>query len=156
MNCWFHKLTRCQYNNLYNDGWLELVAILVCFLFTIVRLIQFIKKVFWKSIKILLFLDSIIFFYILFEMFSINYTSILIEGKMEASYPFSTTLFIMCAMSTLWEQFNRTCSNNIGKWISDVMTILFSIYILKIFNDLLFYFYKFLLEKRENDGKNIS
>ena len=36
-----------------------------------------------------------------FEMFSINYTSILIEGKMEASYPFSTTLFILCAMSTL-------------------------------------------------------
>lgn len=46
LNCWFHKLTRCQYNNLYNDGWLELVAIFVCFLFNIVRLIQFIKKVF--------------------------------------------------------------------------------------------------------------
>jgi len=45
-------------------------------------------------------------------MFPINYRPVLIDGFMEASYPSSTTLLVLCVMPTLMEQAER----RVGSW----------------------------------------
>ena len=45
--------------------------------------------------------------YLIFEMYPVNYRPIFIEGRMEASYPSSTTLLVLSVMPTLSEQVNR-------------------------------------------------
>ena len=44
--------------------------------------------------------------YIIFEVFVINYRPVLINGVLEASYPSSTTMLVMCVIPTAVMQFN--------------------------------------------------
>jgi len=85
--------------------WLGLVPIFVCMGFAILGLTQWIKR---KSIRkvdrdILAlggFYILTIAAYLLFENVVINYRPVLINGYLEASYPSSTTLLVMCVMPT--------------------------------------------------------
>ncbi|MBQ5904294.1 MAG: phosphoesterase PA-phosphatase, partial [Clostridia bacterium] len=45
--------------------------------------------------------------YLLFEMVPVNFRPVLIEGRLEESYPSSTTLLVLSVMPTLAEQGNR-------------------------------------------------
>lgn len=45
--------------------------------------------------------------FVLFEVFPVNYRPVLIEGRLEASYPSSTTLLVMCVMPTARIQLRR-------------------------------------------------
>ena len=67
-----------------------------------------------------------IFGYLIFEMIPINYRPILIEGFLEASYPSSTTLLVLCVMPTLIEQVNRRSKSVIFKKIIKAFVICFS------------------------------
>ena len=49
----------------------------------------------------------VIAFYLIFEMIPVNYRPVLIEGRLEASYPSSTTLLVLSVMPTLWFQANK-------------------------------------------------
>ena len=42
--------------------------------------------------------------YLLFEVVELNYRPVLIEGRLEASYPSSTTVLVTCVMLTAWLQ----------------------------------------------------
>ncbi|WP_408630307.1 phosphatase PAP2 family protein [Anaerostipes faecalis] len=64
--------------------------------------------------------------YIFFEMIPINYRPILINGVMEASYPSSTTLLVLCVMPTLIEQTQRRLSSIAVKKVITIVTIAFS------------------------------
>ena len=66
--------------------------------------------------------------YFIFEMMPINYRPILIEGFMEASYPSSTTLLVLCVMPTLVEQVNRRSENEIFKKVIKALVICFSVF----------------------------
>ncbi|MDD3747632.1 MAG: phosphatase PAP2 family protein [Anaerostipes sp.] len=112
LNGYFHNLTG-THMLIYNiTDWLGLVPLFVVLGFTILGLIQLVKR------KNLFKVDSdimalggfyIIVFaaYILFEVFAINYRPVLIEGYLEASYPSSTTLLVMCVMPTAIMQLNK-------------------------------------------------
>ncbi len=63
-----------------------------------------------------------------FEVIPVNYRPILIEGVMEASYPSSTTLLVLCVMPTLVEQIDRRMTNAAVKRVICILTILFSAY----------------------------
>jgi undecaprenyl-diphosphatase len=105
LNGFVHKLTGVNMV-LYNiTDWLGLVPICFAAGFGTLGFIQLIKR---KSIlkvdaSILIlgvFYIAVIALFLLFEICVINYRPILIEGIMEASYPSSTTLLVMCVMPT--------------------------------------------------------
>jgi undecaprenyl-diphosphatase len=105
LNGFVHKLTGVNMV-LYNiTDWLGLVPICFAVGFGTLGFIQLIKR---KSIlkvdaSILIlgvFYIAVIALFLLFEICVINYRPILIEGIMEASYPSSTTLLVMCVMPT--------------------------------------------------------
>ena len=64
--------------------------------------------------------------YLIFEMFPINYRPILIDGRMEASYPSSTTLLVLSVMPTLVFQTKRRANSVIFKKCISMFSMLFS------------------------------
>jgi undecaprenyl-diphosphatase len=64
--------------------------------------------------------------YLLFEMIPINYRPILIEGRLEASYPSSTALLVLSVMPTLVFQANRRVSNAMIRKRVEVFVVAFS------------------------------
>ena len=63
-------------------------------------------------------------------MIPINYRPILIEGRLEASYPSSTTLLVLSVMPTFAFQFKCRLKNEEVKKIVFVLTGLFSLFML--------------------------
>ena len=85
--------------------WLGLVPVVFGFGFAVLGLVQWIKR---KSIRkvdasILIlggFYVVTLAAYLFFESYVVNYRPVLIEGFLEASYPSSTTLLVLCVMPT--------------------------------------------------------
>lgn len=64
-----------------------------------------------RSILMLgVFYFLVLTFFILFEMLAINYRPVLINGVLEASYPSSTSVLVICVMSTAALQLNERLS----------------------------------------------
>ena len=72
----------------------------------------------------------VIAFYLIFEMIPVNYRPVLIEGRLEASYPSSTILLVLSVMPTLMFQANRRVSNVIIRKAVAVFVIAFSTFML--------------------------
>ena len=113
LNTWFHQLTGVHMNIYVITDWLGLVPVFVCMVFAALGLGQLIRR---KSLRkvdtdILLlgaYYIVVIGCYLAFEMIPINYRPILIDGRMEASYPSSTTLLVLAVMPTLvWQVRSR-------------------------------------------------
>lgn len=120
---------------LYNiTDLLSVIAILIAFGFTILGLAQFIRR---KSLKrvdhsiIILggFYLLVMAAYVFFEFNIINYRPVLIDNILEASYPSSTTMLIMCVMPTAIMQFNRLIKNRNAKIIVNTISVVFTILI---------------------------
>lgn len=102
---------------LYNlTDWLGLVPVFVGFSFGLLGLVQWIKRrsilKVDKSIRTLgIFYLAVIFVYVLFEYVVINRRPVLINGYLEASYPSSTTVLVLCVMLTAVTQFKEKIKN---------------------------------------------
>lgn len=132
-NIWFHQLTGVNMKIYTITDWLGLVPVFICISFGILGLVQFItRKSLLKVDKDILVLGIyyviVISAYVLFEMIPINYRPVLIGGIMEASYPSSTTLLVLCVMASLAEQMNRRVRNHLVKRVVLILTILFSVF----------------------------
>ena len=133
LNCWFHELTGVHMSLYTITDWLGLIPIFICMAFAGLGLIQLIKR---KSIlkvdRDVTFLGIyyviVILEYLVFEMFPINYRPILIEGRMEASYPSSTTLLVLSVMPTLTEQVSRRMKNEKLKRVVRNVVIAFVVF----------------------------
>ena len=104
------------------------MPVVVCLIFAGVGLVQLIKKrsLFKVDPDIIIlgiYYIVVILAYIFFEMIPINYRPILINGVMEASYPSSTTLLVLCVMPTLIEQPQRRLSSIAVKKVFLFVTI---------------------------------
>ena len=64
--------------------------------------------------------------YLFFEYCIVNYRPVLINGFLEASYPSSTTMLVMCVMPTAMMQFSRLIRNNKAKKITNVFCGIFT------------------------------
>ena len=131
LNTWFHKMTGVHMWVYTVTDWLGLVPIFICIIFGAVGLVQLIKrrsliKVDKDIILLGIYYILVIFGYLIFEMIPINYRPILIEGRMEASYPSSTTLLVMSVMPTLAFQVHRRIRNTKVRYVLYAFTVLFT------------------------------
>ena len=134
-NVWFHQLTGIHMTIYTVTDWLGLVPIFICLCFGTLGFIQLVKR------RSLLQVDTdimilgvyyviVIACYLLFEMIPINYRPVLIEGRLEASYPSSTTLLVLAVMPTLIIQVCRRVENLLIKKVTVVFAIVFSAFML--------------------------
>jgi undecaprenyl-diphosphatase len=117
INKYLHTLTGVHLT-LYNiTDWLGLVPIGFAFGFALFGLFQWIKRKHIKKVdySILLlggFYVILMAVYIFFEYVVINHRPVLINGILEASYPSSTTMLVMCVMPTAAMQLNHRLKHN--------------------------------------------
>ena len=118
INGYVHDLTGVHFG-LYNiTDWLGFVPIFVCMGFGVLGLTQWITrksicKVDYDILVLGGFYIVTIAAYLFFESVVINYRPVLINGCLEASYPSSTTLLVMCVMPTAIMQFNSRIRNKL-------------------------------------------
>ena len=115
--------------------WLGLVPVFIFLMFGGIGFVQLMqrKKLLKVDRDILLlgiYYLLVIFGYLVFEMIPINYRPTLIEGRLEASYPSSTTLLVLSVMPTLVFQTHRRLKNRKAKRIIDIMTVIFSLFMI--------------------------
>ena len=117
LNKMIHNITGVHMSLYTITDWLGLVPICFIMGFGILGLCEWIKRknLFKVDFSILTlggFYIIVMAAYIFFEMFVVNYRPILINGILEASYPSSTTMLVMCVMPTAIMQFNARIKNS--------------------------------------------
>ncbi len=120
INQWFHNLTGVHMTLYIITDWLGLVPIGVALTFAILGLVQWIRRRHIQKVdrSILLlggFYLIVIAVYVLFEYVVINRRPILIDGFLEASYPSSTTMLVMCVMPTAMMQCGARIKNSTAR-----------------------------------------
>ena len=118
LNGYIHNLTGVNMSLYVVTDWLGLVPIGVAFGFAVLGLVQWIKrKGLLKVDRSILTLGGfyivVMAAYILFEIVVINYRPTLIDGYLEASYPSSTTMLVMCVMPTAMMQLRTRIKNDL-------------------------------------------
>ena len=130
-NVWFHQLTGVHMTLYTITDWLGLIPIFICLWFGVLGLLQLIKrrsllKVDPDILLLGVYYVLVIACYLIFEMIPVGYRPVLIEGRLEASYPSSTTLLVLSVMPTLWFQANRRVSNVMRRKAVAVFAVIFS------------------------------
>ena len=116
LNGAFHEFTGVHLW-LYNlTDLLSLIPIFLMLSFASLGFIQLIKrkslqKVDFDIIALGGFYAVLAMVFLFFEVFVINYRPVLINGILEASYPSSTTLLVMCVMLAAAMQFKKRILN---------------------------------------------
>ncbi|MDD5934661.1 MAG: phosphatase PAP2 family protein [Clostridiales bacterium] len=108
----FHDLTGVHMKIYQWGDWLSVIPAAIVGGFGILGLVQLIKrKSLWKVDLSILTLGGfyvvVLISYLFFEHFVVNYRPVIIEGVLEASYPSSTTMLVICVMVTANLQFKR-------------------------------------------------
>lgn len=109
LNGFFHRLTGVHFWLYTLTDWLSLIPLGLVGCFGFWGLAQWIRR---KSLarvdRSLLMLGgfylAVLVCYGLFEVWTVNYRPVLIEGLLEGSYPSSTTMLSLCVMPTAWWQ----------------------------------------------------
>jgi len=116
VNGFFHDLTGVHMFLYTVTDWLGLVPLCVILGFGLLGLIQWIRRKCLRQVdaSILIlggFYLAVMAVYLFFETVVVNYRPVLIAGILEASYPSSTTMLVMCVMPTGMMQFQGRIKN---------------------------------------------
>lgn len=135
MNLAFFDLTSTNLTLYTITDWLGLISIAICVGFGVLGLIQLIKrKGLFKVDKDILILGIyyviVILMYLIFEMIPINYRPILIEGRMETSYPSSTTLLVLSVAPTLSFEIHKRIKDRKIVILVDIVNISFALFMI--------------------------
>ena len=131
LNGFVHGFTDVNWLLYTVTDWLGLIPIAVALGFAVLGLVQLIKrKSLWKvdhSILALgVFYILVMMAYIFFEMVVVNYRPTLINGYLEASYPSSTTMLVMCVMPTAAMQLKMRIRNTIVRRCAIIAIVAFT------------------------------
>ena len=131
LNSWFHDLTGVHMAIYDLTDLLSVIPLGVCAMFGLLGVVQLIRRRSLREVDRDLILLGVYYVvvigaFFLFEIFPVNYRPILIEGRLEASYPSSTTLLVLSVMPTLTFQVDRRYKSEGLKWIVRILTALFS------------------------------
>ena len=112
LNGWFHSLTGVHLRLYDLTDLLSVIPLGLCAAFGILGLCQWVRRKKLRRVdRDLLLLGgfylAVAAFFVAFECFPVNFRPVLIEGRLEASYPSSTTLLVLCVMSTAQMQLRR-------------------------------------------------
>ena len=112
LNGWFHNLTGVHLWLYDLTDLLSVIPLGLCAAFGILGLSQWVRRKKLRRVdRDLLLLGgfylAVAAFFVAFECFPVNFRPVLIEGRLEASYPSSTTLLVLCVMSTAQMQLHR-------------------------------------------------
>ena len=116
LNGAFHNFTGVHMTLYTVTDWLGLVPVAFGFAFAILGLVQWIRRrsILRVDFSILVlggFYLAVLAAYLLFESYAVNYRPVLIGGFLEASYPSSTTLLVLCVMGTALRQLHSRIQN---------------------------------------------
>ena len=116
INGYFHSLTGVHMSLYVITDWLSVIPLAFVVGFALLGFVQWIKRKSILKVDYSLFVLGgfylvVMVSYVLFEMLVINYRPILINGQLEASYPSSTTMLVMCVMPVTIMQFNDRIKN---------------------------------------------
>ena len=123
INGWVHDLTGVHMALYTVTDWLGLVPIAFAIGFALLGLIQWVKRKHLRQVDFSIlvlggFYLLVMAAYVLFEVVVINYRPVLINGCLEASYPSSTTMLVLCVMPTTLMQLNaRIKSQTLKRWV---------------------------------------
>ena len=123
VNSWVHNLTGVHMSLYTVTDWLGLVPIAFAIGFALLGLIQWVqsnhlRQVDYSIIVLGGFYLLVMAAYVLFEVVVINYRPVLINGCLEASYPSSTTMLVLCVMPTTLMQLNARIKNQtLKRWV---------------------------------------
>ena len=117
LNLWFHNLTDIHMALYHITDWLGLIPVFICLLFGLLGIYQLITRKSLLKVDVDLILLGIYYIvvislHLVFEIIPINYRPIFIEGRLETSYPSSTTLLVLSVMPTLYDQAKRRIRNS--------------------------------------------
>ena len=116
INGWVHDLTGVHMALYTVTDWLGLVPLGIAIGFAFLGLSQWMKRKHLKQVDFTIlvlggFYLIVMAAYVLFEVFAVNYRPVLINGCLEASYPSSTTMLVLCVMPTTLMQLNARIKN---------------------------------------------
>ena len=105
LNRYAHNLTGVHMGLYTITDWLGLVPVAFGFGFALLGLVQWFKRKRIRKVDRSILILGVFYIvtlaaYLFFESYVINYRPVLIEGYLEASYPSSTTLLVLCVMPT--------------------------------------------------------
>ena len=114
----FHNCTGVNLTLYELTDWLSIIPICIAVGFAVLGLFQWIKRKKLLRVDYSLFIlggfyVSVFATYFLFELLTVNYRPILINGYLETSYPSSTTLLVVCVMPTAMMQLNARIKNSV-------------------------------------------
>jgi len=128
MNRFVHNLTGVHMGLYTVTDWLGLVPPVFVMGFACLGLVQWIrrKKLLRVDFSILVlggFYLVVMAGFFFFEEFVVNYRPVLIDGVLEASYPSSTTLLVLCVMPTAILQLrDRIKSPSLKRGVTYILT----------------------------------
>ncbi len=128
INRFVHDLTGVHLWLYTITDWLGLVPVGVAMAFAVLGLCQWIRrKQIWKvDFNILIlggFYLAVIAVYMFFEEIVVNYRPVLMNGYLEASYPSSTTILVLCVMTTAMMQLQERIKNSgMKKWVTFIIS----------------------------------
>lgn len=127
LNGFVHRLTGVHMACYMLTDWLSLIPLCFILGFGLLGFVQLVKrKSLWKvdtSILVLgVFYFVVMAAYLFFECYVVNYRPVLMNGLLEASYPSSTTLLVLCVMPTAILQLNgRIKKKKLRKAVASVL-----------------------------------
>lgn len=118
VNRFVHELLDVHMTLYVITDWLSILPLCFILGFAVLGLVQWIKRrrILAVDLSILalgVFYIVVLALYLFFETVVINYRPVLIDGYLEASYPSSTTMLVLCVMPTAIMQLKSRIKNRV-------------------------------------------